>query len=191
LAQLGCVARLSNATKSLRHLNPQPRHLGKDSFLYPTRYIHANLANRDRSDADTSSVQMADEPGTQQIGNVHTEPGGQSFVGTAGRDIIFSGTIDPKGKSHIAAPPQTRADLMMPYSDPGQSVRRLPPRTIPHRPRSRPRNSDNCQRYTSLGHLRMDMRRSQLPEMAGGRHTTLVDLWRSWQGKDHAFCFPG
>jgi hypothetical protein len=44
---------------------------------------------------------MADE---LRIGNVHTGPGSQSFVGTAGRDVIFSSPVDPKGKLCVAAP---------------------------------------------------------------------------------------
>jgi hypothetical protein len=54
-------------------------------------------------DAYSNIVQMADESRIQHIGNVHTGPGGQSFVGTAGRDVIFSSTIDPTGKSLNAA----------------------------------------------------------------------------------------
>jgi hypothetical protein len=35
---------------------------------------------------------------------VNTGPGGQSFVGNAGRDVIFSSPTDPKGKLYVAVP---------------------------------------------------------------------------------------
>jgi hypothetical protein len=47
---------------------------------------------------------MAEELRTLHIGDVYTGPGGQSFVGIAGGDVMFLSPTDPKGKLCVAVP---------------------------------------------------------------------------------------
>ena len=83
-------------------------------------------------DTNFDTDQMAYKLRTQKIGDVYTGPGGQTFVGTAGRDVIFSNTVDPKGGLHVATTLRHCADLVMLHSGQRQSDRRLPQRTLPH-----------------------------------------------------------
>jgi hypothetical protein len=133
---------------------------------------------------------MAADLRTQDIGDVYTGPGGQSCVGTIGRDVIFSNTVDPRGELHFATTLCHRADLIVLCSGSRQIDRRLPQRTLPHRPRCQPREPDYCQRLSCSRHLRMDQGGSKLPAMAGGDKTILVDLRQSRQGKDYALSLP-
>jgi hypothetical protein len=107
---------------SLQHLDSQPsrtvEHVSTSTCTCPTR--------KQRPDTDSKTTRMAEELRTQRIGNVRTGPGGQTFVGTAGRDVVFSSPVDPKGKLYVAVLSQTRADLKAPCSCSGQSNCRLP-----------------------------------------------------------------
>jgi hypothetical protein len=57
---------------------------------------------------------MAEKLQTQHIGDVYTGPGGQTFVGRAGRDVIFANTVDPNGELYTTTLLWEYADLVMP-----------------------------------------------------------------------------
>ena len=131
---LWCIARLrlSNATISLRRFDTSSLSFVawcESCLSVSTRRI---CMDKEQSDRDLNTKQMAEEIPTQNIGDVYTGPGGQSFAGTAGRDVIFSNTVDPKGGLHVATTLRHCADLVMLHSGQRQSDRRLPQRTLPH-----------------------------------------------------------
>jgi hypothetical protein len=125
---LGCIVRLrlSNATISLRRFDTSSLSLVAWCESCPSVSTRRICMGKEQSDRDLNNIQMAEEISTQGIGDVYTGPGGQSFVGTAGRDVIFSNTVDPRGGLHVATTLQRFADLVMPHSGPRQSDRRMP-----------------------------------------------------------------
>jgi hypothetical protein len=72
------------------------------------------VRNANPPDADCNTAGMAEKLQTQHIGDVYTGPGGQTFVGRAGRDVIFANTVDPNGELHTATLLWEYADLVMP-----------------------------------------------------------------------------
>jgi hypothetical protein len=125
---LRCIARLrlSNATISLRRFDTSVLSFVAWCESCPSVSNRRFCMGKEQFDRDLNTIPMAEEILTQNIGDVYTGPGGQSFEGTAGRDFIFSNTVDPKGGLHVATTLQRFADLVMPHSGPRQSDRRMP-----------------------------------------------------------------